>query len=64
MKKKPYIKPQIETVHFKAVSQLLAGSEQYKMDRIEGEKSAGLQYRGGGNGNARSRGTDDWDWED
>jgi hypothetical protein len=55
---KNYLTPQQRVVELRSNLHLLAGSD---VDNING--NAGLNYRGGGSGPARSRSCDD-DWDD
>lgn len=57
MNKKAYQKPAMQVVNVNMSYQLLAGSTR----SVTG--NAGLNYGGGGYGDARSRGGDDWDEE-
>ena len=57
--KRDYLKPTIQVVELRNKSCLLGASR--NLHFIGG--NANMNYRGGGNGDARSRGCDD-DWED
>lgn len=57
MNKKTYVMPQIEVVRVNTI-QPLAES---KVNNVDG--NAGFTLTGGGNGEGRSRGCDDWDEE-
>jgi len=58
--KKNYVMPQMKVVKINQRVSILAGS-QTGVSEVKG--NAGFNYVGGGNGEGRSRGYDDWDEE-